>query len=131
MDCLLIHSNYPGQFRHLARVMADGGHRVVFLTTQQNVQTVAISKVEVRCFTPHRGPNPETHPYLTSTEQAVLQGQAVARALDQLLSEGFNPRVVISHAVMGLGLFIKTCFQTPFISFISNGSVDLKHHSFY
>ena len=107
MDCLFIHGNYPGQFRHLAGVMADGGHRVIFLTARHNAPTDTASKLEVRCFQTHRPPSPETHPYLTSSEQAVLQGQGVARALVQLLGEGFKPRVVISHGGMGLGLFIK------------------------
>ena len=37
----------------------------------------------------------------------MLQGQAVLRELALLVESNFRPRVVVSHAGMGLGLFIK------------------------
>ena len=42
-----------------------------------------------------------------ATEEAVLKGQSVLRALHELVQEGMNPRLVITHAGMGLGLFVK------------------------
>jgi glycosyltransferase involved in cell wall biosynthesis len=63
--------------------------------------------VELRPFQRARDPRPETHHYLHASEEAVLNGQAVLRALDGLLQEGFQPDLVIAHAGNGLGLFIK------------------------
>jgi glycosyltransferase involved in cell wall biosynthesis len=108
MDFLFIHGNYPAQFRHLAALLArDPGHRVVFLTARQDAAKEALAGLEIRTYQCHRTPHPGTHHYLHASEDAVLQGQAVLRELAQLLNEGLRPRVVISHAGMGLGLFVK------------------------
>lgn len=108
MDFLFIHGNYPAQFRHLAPLLGrDQQHRVVFLTSRQDAEKEPLPGVEIRTFACHRRPHPETHHYLTATEDAVLQGQAVIKAMAHLLEEGLRPRVVISHSGMGLGLFIK------------------------
>ena len=107
MDCLFIHGNYPAQFKHLAPLLAQAGHRVVFLTNRNDTDKLGDTKIEVRQYILHRGASPQTHHYLTSTEEAVLQGQAVLRAIDDLIKEGFQPRFVITHGGVGLGLFIK------------------------
>ena len=108
MDFLFIHGNYPAQFRHLAALLTrDPGNRVVFLTARQDAVKEALPGLEIRTFQCHRKPNPGTHHYLYASEDAVLQGQAVLRELAQLLNGGLQPRVVISHAGMGLGLFVK------------------------
>lgn len=107
MDCLFIHGNYPAQFRHLAPLLADAGHRVVFLTNRADAKDHAQPGVEVRNYDLHRGPSQHTHHYLQSSEDAVLQGQAVLRSLNDLIAEGFDPRFIVSHGGMGLGLFVK------------------------
>ena len=43
--------------------------------------------VEIRRIEQHRSINPGTHHYLLETEEAILKGQAVLRALDKLVSE--------------------------------------------
>jgi glycosyltransferase involved in cell wall biosynthesis len=63
--------------------------------------------VAIRTYACHRQANPGTHHYLKSTEDAVLQGQAVLRAVHGLLQEGFQPRLVVTHAGSGIGLFLK------------------------
>ena len=113
MDFLFIHGNYPAQFRHLAaRLGQSGEHRVMFLTAREDAESDALPGVEIRQFSCHRHPSSEAHHYLTSTEEAVLQGQAVLRELNQLMQGGFWPQVVINHAGMGLGLFIKDLLPT-------------------
>jgi len=108
MDFLFIHDNFPAQFRHLAPLIANSGkHRVVFLTNLQDAEQQPLPGVEIHRYELHRGPNEQTHHYLHSTEDAVLRGQAVLKALNTLLEKGFQPRVVVTHGGMGLGLFIK------------------------
>ena len=95
MDFLFIHGNYPAQFRHLAaRLGQSGEHRVMFLTAREDAESDALPGVEIRQFSCHRHPSSEAHHYLTSTEEAVLQGQAVLRELNQLMATGFRPQVV-------------------------------------
>ena len=107
MDCLFIHGNYPAQFKHLAPLLAQAGHRVVFLTNRNDIDKLGDTKIEIRQYLLHRGANPQTHHYLTSTEEAILQGQAILRAIDELIKEGFQPKFVVTHGGLGLGLFIK------------------------
>ena len=58
------------------------------------------------------------HPYLGRFEDAVLEGQAAARAAISLKERGFIPDVIISHAGFGNGLYLKDVFpNTPRIGF--------------
>lgn len=108
MDFLFVHGNYPAQFRHLAALLArDTNHRVVFLTARQDAAKEALPGLEIHTFSCHRSSNPQTHHYLQASEDAVLQGQAVLREIASLVDQGLRPRVVVTHAGMGLGLFIK------------------------
>ena len=108
MDVLFIHGNYPAQFRHLCAGMGSNSeNRVVFLTAREDAARDPLPGVQIANYAMHRKVHPETHHYLQATEEAVLQGQAVLRSLDQLLQQGFQPRVVIFHAGMGLGLFLR------------------------
>ena len=108
MNLLFIHGNFPGQFIHLAPLLAQRcGGRTVFLTQSDNPQGIALSGVELMRFATHRDIRPDGHPYLRSSEQAVLRGQAVIKVLEQLRGQGFVPDVVICHGGMGFGLFLK------------------------
>ena len=108
MDVLFLHGNYPGQFPQLAVGMAQQpGVRVVFLTNRVDPEHYPLEGVEVRRFERHRDTTPGIHPYLHGTEQAVLNGQGVIRALADLLKEGFRPRLVIAHGGNGLLLFLR------------------------
>ena len=42
-----------------------------------------------------------------TTEEAVIKGQGVFKAIIGLLEEGFNPSIVIYHGGMGIGLYLK------------------------
>ena len=107
MDCLFIHGNYPGQFRHLAPLLVEAGLRVVFLTNRADAKEQAPPGIEIHNFNLHRAPSEHTHHYLRDSEDAVLQGQAILREVNTLISQGLQPRFVVSHGGMGLGLFIK------------------------
>ena len=85
----------------------DNNHRVVFLTERVEAKDEAFEGIYIKNFKAHREPSKDTHHYLNATEEAILKGQAVIRAITELKEEGFNPRVVINHGGMGLGLFIK------------------------
>ena len=108
MDVLFLHGNYPGQFAQLAVGMAkQPGVRVLFLTNRADPEDDPLEGVEVRRFERHRDTTPGIHPYLRSSEQAVLNGQGVVRALADLGKEGFRPRLVIAHGGNGLLLFLR------------------------
>ena len=108
MNILFIHGAFPGQFVHIAPYLARlSSKRIFFLTESANSQRLSLSGIEIRCFSRHRDPSPDGHPYLISAELAVLRGQAILKAVNSLLDEGFRPDVIISHAGMGYGLYVK------------------------
>jgi len=108
MDILFIHSNYPAKFRHLAvQLGQDPGHRVVFLTAREDAESTPLPGVGHRHFRCHRQPSADGHHYLSTTEEAVLQGQAILREVAALLEEGLRPGLMVNHGGMGFGLFLK------------------------
>jgi glycosyltransferase involved in cell wall biosynthesis len=108
MKILFLHSNFPAQFRHLAVNLArDSNNRVVFGTSREEGQIPGVYKF---IYTPSRKPHKETHHYIRPLEGAVLQGQAVYRALDKLKADGFIPDVVYGHSGWGPTMFIKDVF---------------------
>ncbi len=108
MRILFLHSNFPAQFRHLAVALAqDSNHQVVFGTTRKEGSLPGVHKA---IYTPSREAHPQTHHYVRTLENAVLQGQAVYRLADQLKAQGFIPDVAYAHSGWGPSLFIKDIF---------------------
>jgi glycosyltransferase involved in cell wall biosynthesis len=113
---LFIHQNMPGQFRHLAAHLArDARNQVVFLTKRQDR---SLPGVERAVYTAPRAPHPLTHHYLHQYEDAVLHGQAAARACIALDQSGFTPDLVIAHPGWGESLFVKDIWpNAPALSY--------------
>jgi glycosyltransferase involved in cell wall biosynthesis len=108
MRVLFLHRNFPAQYRHVAAALAaDKANQVVFGTRDSDGDIPGVTRV---LFTPTRGVRPETHPYLRSTEEAVLDGQAVFRVCAQLREQGFVPDLVCAHSGWGPGLYAKDVF---------------------
>ncbi|MBF0333054.1 MAG: glycosyltransferase family 4 protein [Alphaproteobacteria bacterium] len=115
MRILFVHQNMPGQFRHLAAHLArQPGNQVVFLTRRADVRIEGVTRVS---YKPARQPNRATHHYLLRSEDAVLHGQAVARAVVTLKEQGFLPDLVVAHPGWGEALFLKDVLpRTPLLS---------------
>ena len=104
MKALFVHQNCPGQFRHLAPAMAARGDEVIFITQKERPDIAGVRKIE---YTPHRKVTPKIHPYLVSSEMAVINGQAVARIGFKLKEKGFAPDVMIGNPGWGETLYLK------------------------
>ena len=108
MNILFIHGNFPGQSKILPCLARINDGKVYFITLSDNPQNIKLPGVYMRQFKLHRDVRPEVHNYVQSAELAVLKGQAVMRALNQLYEqENFAPDVVVCHGGMGFGLFVK------------------------
>ena len=103
MNFLFIHQNFPGQYVHAARHLAQAGHRVVFLTQEGRPQIAGIRKIE---YPPPAQVSP-AHPYIRELEVAVQNGLAVARLCDQLKRDGFTPDIAAGHNGWGETLYVK------------------------
>jgi glycosyltransferase involved in cell wall biosynthesis len=112
---LFLHQNFPGQFLHLCRALADT-NRLFFITkaTRNRLQNVKLVE-----YAPHRQPNPDIHLYLRTLEDAVLHGQGVARLLLQMQKENIRPDIIIGHSGWGETQFVKDVFpDVPLLSYI-------------
>ena len=104
MRVLFLHNNFPSQFGPLARFLKDRGHDVAFGTQWKGEPPKWLRMIR---FEPHRKVGEKQHPYLGFTEEAVLNGQAFARAAWKLKKEGYAPDVVVAHAGMGPGMYVR------------------------
>lgn len=113
MRILFCHTNYPAQFRRLAPALAADGHDVVFLHKGTEWHAEPPQGLTLCHYTPSRlsaSQDGALHPYLGRFEDAVLEGQAAARAALHLRDQGFRPDVIVSHAGFGNGLYLKDVF---------------------
>ncbi len=110
MRILFIHQNCPGQYKHLAPLLASRPeNEVVFISRARKPNVPGVKKVEYRL---KRRPKQSTHHYVRNLESGVLYGQAVARAAMSLKAQGFVPDVVCAHPGWGESLFIKDVYPS-------------------
>ncbi len=108
MRLLVIHQNFPGQFRHLIPHWAkEPGWQVVGIGRDTAPGLKCVPWVRYRL---HREGHKQQHPYLRSMESAVLHGQAVARVMLDLKRKGFQPDVILAHPGWGETLYAKDVF---------------------
>ena len=76
MNVLLIHQNFPGQFRHLALDLLKRNPEHLVAIGRDTAP--GLPGVRMLRYRPHRSPSRTIHGYLRSFEDAVLHGQQVA-----------------------------------------------------
>ena len=106
MNILVIHQNFPGQFRHLAPALVGQGHRVVALPMKPGMPE-AWQGVEVVPYTAVRGSTPKIHPWLIDFETKTIRAEACFHAARRLRQQGFVPDVILAHPGWGESLFLK------------------------
>lgn len=106
-NILLVHPNFPGQFRHLAAHWAKRPElRVVAIGNAASPGIPGLRHLRYRSPTTKSG----GHPYLRPMEQAVRVGQAAARVYLYLKKQGFTPDVVLAHPGWGDTLYLRDVF---------------------
>lgn len=111
MRILFCHPNFPAQFRRIAPALVAAGHEVVFVAKQREWHAPASEGIHLLTYTPHRGGGGAAiHPYLRRFDAAVLEGQAVYRAIQPLLNQGWQPDWIVNHVGYGNGLYLSDAF---------------------
>jgi len=117
MNYLFIHQNFPGQFRHIAKLLADDpANEVIGIGNASNLKSKPVLHPRIRllAYQPHQTGHKETHNYIRDFEGHIRRGQAVVRLLLKLRAEeSYKPDVIMVHPGWGEGLFLKDVFPQP------------------
>ena len=100
---LFVHQNFPGQFGHLSRALAQAGHEVVGL----GIQLRPVAGVRGVRYTVTPPVKPTGVEAAKDFETKVVRGLACADAMVQLRAQGFMPDVIVAHPGWGEALFCK------------------------
>jgi glycosyltransferase involved in cell wall biosynthesis len=104
MKILLVHQNFPGQFRGLAPALIKAGHDLRAISMRQEKMRTGVPNWG---YVVGRGSSKSIHPWVTSTESAVIRGEAVAALVQQMAQEGWTPDLVLGHTGWGEMLFLR------------------------
>jgi glycosyltransferase involved in cell wall biosynthesis len=104
---LFIHTNFPGQFPHIAAAALDSGYEIAIIGCG--------SAKDFRGITPRRwllqrGSTPGLFDPATRAEADLLRGEAAAVQARQLRAEGFMPDLIIGHPGWGETVHMGTIF---------------------
>ncbi|MFZ2726640.1 MAG: glycosyltransferase family 4 protein [Methylococcaceae bacterium] len=107
MRILFVHQNFPGQFKHLAPVLAaDANNEIVAFTMQANTPATW-QGVRMISYQASRGTSSTVHPWVSDLETKTIRGEAAFHAAESLAKSGFTPDLIIAHPGWGESLFLK------------------------
>jgi glycosyltransferase involved in cell wall biosynthesis len=101
MRIILVHRNFPGQFRYLAPALISAGHKVGVLTWEQNQNPRSLPTA---LYKHEMGKTPGLSGFYTDN---VDNGAAAARAAWRLKRNGDDPDVVFGSINWGETLFLR------------------------
>src|SRR3984957_9145527 len=115
MNYLFIHQNFPGQYRHVVRYLADQPGNQVYCITQPNENSMA-GVYKVSYPKDQRGPV-NCHAYAVEIDRAIYTGASVAEVCRGLRERGFRPDLIVGHCGWGETLFVKNVFpEVPLLA---------------
>lgn len=116
MIYLFIHQNFPGQYKHLIRHLADDPENTVYFISQPNPNWM--QGVIKLVYYPDLASPIQCHRYTVDFEVAVRHGEAVAKSLGMLKAQGVTPDIIIGHSGWGETLFVKDVYpDAPLLSY--------------
>ncbi|MFY7696680.1 MAG: glycosyltransferase [Cyanobium sp.] len=104
MRLLLVHQNFPGQFRDLAPAFVERGHTVLALGNRE-VQAAAEGLDFLTYAYTEMHPEGCLDPFL---ENSIRRAASVAAAAAELKSQGYEPEVAIVHSGWGEALHLRS-----------------------
>jgi len=107
MNILLVHQNFPAQFKHLAPALVRQGHRVVAMHMRKDLEETIWEGVILQKYGSKRGSTPGVHNWIVDFETKVIRAEACFRTALKLKEKGFTPDIVIAHHGWGESLFVK------------------------
>jgi glycosyltransferase involved in cell wall biosynthesis len=112
MNILLIHQNFPGQYKHLGPSLVAAGHKVVALTPKVDKRTVW-NGITLYPYRPKRGSTKGIHPWLADFETKLLRAEACHDMAVQMREKlGFAPDVILAHHGWGETMLLRDVWPT-------------------
>ncbi len=105
MKVLLVHQNFPGQFRGLAPELMRNGFALKAISMRPEPELAGVQNF---CYQPRRNSSAQLHPWLTNTESAIIRGEAAANMAQEIAAKGWTPDVVLGHTGWGEMLFMRS-----------------------
>lgn len=105
MNILIVHQNFPAQFKHLAPALQSAGHRVTALVPADRSQT-KWNGIHLIPYSLRRGNAKDAHPWVTDFESKVIRGEACLRVALNLKAQGYSPDIILAHPGWGESLFL-------------------------
>jgi len=121
MKILFLHQNFPAQYRHLVRCMANRPENEIYFITQANANAMqGVTKIVYKPVLPAQA---TCHPFSIDVDRAIRTGLAAAEACRALRARGIRPDIVIGHNGWGETLFVKDVSPMCHCFPISNSSI--------
>jgi glycosyltransferase involved in cell wall biosynthesis len=113
---VFVHQNFPAQYVHLAKYLAERPGNQVYCITQNSHN--GIPGVRKLVYEPDLPKMSGCHPYTVTFDAAVRTGVAVAEVCRSLRDSGLTPDIFVGHCGWGETLFIKDIFpNVPQLSY--------------
>lgn len=113
MRLLLVHQNFPGQFRDLAPKLLDLGHELKAISCSERPID---SRVEILRYQFRKPEAQGIHGLSVEIDEWVQRGVAAAGMAQQLKERGWGPDAILAHPGWGETLFLKEVFDaTPLV----------------
>ena len=109
MRILFVHQNFPGQYVHIIRRLAQlGNHQLVALGINGLDDSRPLPEsLKYFRYPIDRGNTQGIHPLVMETETKIIRAEGCARAAEQLKNQGFVPDLICAHPGWGEALFLK------------------------
>ncbi|MBO4301524.1 MAG: glycosyltransferase [Desulfovibrio sp.] len=102
---LFIHQAFPGQFKLLARTLADEGYKLFALAMNPTEATPGVRLIRYAPVRKHLDEN--APPVLREMDARLIRGESVYSAMKALKKQGLEPDVIYAHPGWGEGLFVR------------------------
>ena len=113
MRLLLVHQNFPGQFRDLGPALCDRGHEVKAIG---NSQRPTDPRIEVLRYNHNLGERTGMHPHSLEVDEWIHRSEQVAHLAMSLKQRGWAPDVMLAHPGWGEALLLRNVFpSTPLV----------------
>ena len=115
MQILVLHNNFPAQFKHLLSTLVELGHKVVFISLESHGNRIAgVKHYVIKEDSTNDKIAPRNNLYFLAKKTKI--SEKFCAAFHKLLEQGFYPELVFFHSGWGLGMHIKTVFPKAKLS---------------